>query len=428
MKRVIKILIIIIAIFSFIFINKVNAATNGTVTENVVNVREKDATDSKIVMYVYKNDKVEIIEKTGDWYKIKYKDKEGYVYSEYIKTEETETNGAENNYESETVNNTEVKLNISAGTNVKIIPNVISTDIFTTTKDTTGEIIEQLNGWTYINIEGINGWIRNEKITANEENQNENENVEENNNEENSNEEKSESKSLNKKAYVKHSSVNLRKEPSTDATVVEKLKLNTEVTIIEEVDSIWYKVKVGDKEGYISQDLLSSEKQKEDSTSRDGDTSSRETDNNKNTTTTENKKEETKTSTSSNSKTKGEEIVAYAKQYLGYSYVYGGSSPKTGFDCSGFTSYVYKHFGYSISRSASGQASDGVKVEKKDLQPGDLVIYKNNALTKIGHVGIYIGDNKMIHASEPGVGVIITDIDAKSHNYPKRYVMGRRII
>ena len=208
----------------------------------------------------------------------------------------------------------------------------------------------------------------------------------------------------------------------------EKLKLNTEVTIIEEVDSIWYKVKVGDKEGYISQDLLSSEKQKEDSTSRDGDTSSRETDNNKNTTTTENKKEETKTSTSSNSKTKGEEIVAYAKQYLGYSYVYGGSSPKTGFDCSGFTSYVYKHFGYSISRSASGQASDGVKVEKKDLQPGDLVIYKNNALTKIGHVGIYIGDNKMIHASEPGVGVIITDIDAKSHNYPKRYVMGRRII
>ena len=428
MKRVIKILIIIIAIFSFICINKVNAATNGTVTENVVNVREKDATDSKIVMYVYKNDKVEIIEKTGDWYKIKYKDKEGYVFSEYIKTEETETNGAENNDESETVNNTEVKLNISAGTNVKIIPNVISTDIFTTTKDTTGEIIEQLNGWTYINIEGINGWIRNEKITANEENQNENENVEDNNNEENSNEEKSESKSLNKKAYVKHSSVNLRKEPSTDATVVEKLKLNTEVTIIEEVDSIWYKVKVGDKEGYISQDLLSSEKQKEDSTSRDGDTSSRETDNNKNTTTTENKKEETKTSTSSNSKTKGEEIVAYAKQYLGYSYVYGGSSPKTGFDCSGFTSYVYKHFGYTISRSASGQASDGVKVEKKDLQPGDLVIYKNNALTKIGHVGIYIGDNKMIHASEPGVGVIITDIDAKSHNYPKRYVMGRRII
>ena len=57
-----------------------------------------------------------------------------------------------------------------------------------------------------------------------------------------------------------------------------------------------------------------------------------------------------------------------------------------------------------------------------------LVIYKGTSLKGIGHVGIYIGNNKMIHASEPGVGVIITDIDAKSHNYPKRYVMGRRIL
>ena len=69
-----------------------------------------------------------------------------------------------------------------------------------------------------------------------------------------------------------------------------------------------------------------------------------------------------------------------------------------------------------------------MKVSKENLQPGDLVIYKTTSLTKIGHVGIYIGDNKMIHASEPGVGVIITDIDSKAHNYPQRFVMGRRII
>ena len=131
---------------------------------------------------------------------------------------------------------------------------------------------------------------------------------------------------------------------------------------------------------------------------------------------------------SSSSNTKGEEIVAYAKSFLGKPYVYGGSSP-SGFDCSGFTSYVYKHFGYSLSRSASGQASNGTKVENmSDLKPGDLVIYKNHSLTKIGHVGIYIGDNKMIHASEPKTGVIITDIDSKAYKYPQRYVMGRRII
>ena len=79
-------------------------------------------------------------------------------------------------------------------------------------------------------------------------------------------------------------------------------------------------------------------------------------------------------------------------KYLGCDYVYGGSSPK-GFDCSGFTSYVYKKFGYNLSRSSGGQANDGTKVNKADLQPGDLVIYKNQSLTRIGHVGIYIGNN-----------------------------------
>ena len=141
-------------------------------------------------------------------------------------------------------------------------------------------------------------------------------------------------------------------------------------------------------------------------------------------------KENNNKSETSNNKTstnKTNEIVEYAMKYLGCDYVYGGSSP-SGFDCSGFTSYVYKKFGYNLSRSSGGQANDGTKVNKADLQPGDLVIYKNQSLTKIGHVGIYIGNNKMIHASEPGVGVKITDIDSKAHKYPQRFVMGRRII
>jgi len=62
------------------------------------------------------------------------------------------------------------------------------------------------------------------------------------------------------------------------------------------------------------------------------------------------------------------------------------------------------------------------------LQPGHLLIFKNQALTKIGHVGIYIGNNKMIHASEPGVGVVITELDARGYNYNKRYVTARRIV
>ena len=338
---------------------------------------------------------------------------------------------------------------LTVGTNVKITPNIASINIYTTTEDTSIDILEQINEWSYISVSNLKGWVRNDNI---EDNTNKEEaQTQETNSEEKTTVNIEKTSSDNKTAYVKYNNVNLRKEPSTNASVIEKLKMNTEVTIIEEVDSVWTKVKVGDNTGYISQDLLSSEKQKEENkeetstTSRDGDTTKRENETTKKDTTTENKKEtsskntnkekstttnvktETKTNTNTTSKTKGEEIVAYAMQFLGKPYVYGGSSPK-GFDCSGFTSYVYKHFGYTLSRAASGQASEGTKVAKKDLQPGDLVIYKNNALTKIGHVGIYIGDNKMIHASEPGVGVIITEIDAKSHNYPKRFVMGRRII
>ena len=66
--------------------------------------------------------------------------------------------------------------------------------------------------------------------------------------------------------------------------------------------------------------------------------------------------------------------------------------------------------------------------QKKQEIMGDLIIFKNQSLTAIGHVGIYIGDNKIIHASEPGVGVVITDMNASGYNYNKRYVTARRII
>ena len=429
MKKTLKLFIalfIILTLIVTVFCIKVNATTTGVVTEITVNVREKASIDSDVVMFVTQDDKVEILEKTGDWYKIKYNNKEGYVYSDFVKVDkEVKTTGNETtdqNLESEDEELTktiEAQLSLPKNTGIKIAPNIASNIIYTTTSDINIDVLEQINGWSYINVNNIRGWVRTNQIKEITDNVT---TLEENK------EEKTEPK--NEIAYVKYDNVNLRKEPSTDSSVVQKLKINTKVTIIEEVDSVWNKVKVDESTGYISKELLAKEKQEETkttttettTTSRDGESIQREEVKN---TTVSQEKEETASVTTP---TKGQEIVAYAKKYLGYDYVYGGSSPKTGFDCSGFTSYVYKNFGYSLSRSSVGQASNGVKVSKENLQPGDLVIYKNTSLTKIGHVGIYIGDNKMIHASEPGVGVIITDIDSKAHNYPQRFVMGRRII
>ena len=123
---------------------------------------------------------------------------------------------------------------------------------------------------------------------------------------------------------------------------------------------------------------------------------------------------------------KGQEIANYALQFVGYPYVYGGSSPK-GFDCSGLTSYVYAQYGYSINRTASNQLSNGVSVEKSQLQPGDLVFFRQNGSTKAAsHVGIYIGNNQYVHASTPGVGVIISDLN--DPYISSGYVGARRIV
>lgn len=123
---------------------------------------------------------------------------------------------------------------------------------------------------------------------------------------------------------------------------------------------------------------------------------------------------------------KGQEIADFALQFVGYPYVYGGSSPK-GFDCSGLTSYVYSQFGYSINRTASNQLSNGYAVEKSDLQPGDLVMFRQNGSTKpASHVGIYIGNNQYVHASTPGVGVIISDLN--DPYISAGYVGARRIV
>ncbi len=111
------------------------------------------------------------------------------------------------------------------------------------------------------------------------------------------------------------------------------------------------------------------------------------------------------------SKDKGAEIVAVAVQYLGYPYVYGGSSPGTGFDCSGFAQYVYAQAGISLPRTAAEQAFAGPAVARSDLQPGDLITFAGTYGAGISHVGIYVGDGQMIHASTPGRGVCYDAID-----------------
>lgn len=99
-------------------------------------------------------------------------------------------------------------------------------------------------------------------------------------------------------------------------------------------------------------------------------------------------------------------VVAYAKQFLGNPYVYGGTSLTDGADCSGFTQAVYAHFGISTGRSSRDQAARGKEIAVSEAQPGDLLFYASGSY--INHVAMYIGGGQVIHASNPKTGICIS--------------------
>ncbi len=101
-------------------------------------------------------------------------------------------------------------------------------------------------------------------------------------------------------------------------------------------------------------------------------------------------------------------IVAYALQFEGNPYVHAGRSLITGTDCSGFTHLVYENFGYTLSYTPAGQSEQGHRIELSELQPGDLLFYSNN-IKYLGHVAMYIGNGKIIHAASETYGICIWD-------------------
>ena len=123
--------------------------------------------------------------------------------------------------------------------------------------------------------------------------------------------------------------------------------------------------------------------------------------------------------------TAGDGLVQTAMLYKGYAYTWGGISPLTGFDCSGLVNYVCSQHGISLHRVAQDIYSyDGVSVGWNDLQPGDILCFGYGPYS-VGHVGIYIGDGQMIHASTYTTGVIVSDLGGY---YSNSFVGAKRVV
>ena len=486
--------IIILAITSLIMYSTiVEAATTVTVTADTLNLREKASTSSKIVATLSKGVKCDFIEESGDWYKVQYKTYTGYVSKEYVKKNEdtTQNNANENDNTEDTKNDNQKDTNtnvgnentlttgkISSKTDVKIVPLVYSSKIDELSQNANVSILTEINGWSYIQTNTITGWIRSDVIinrtTTSDSGDMENTKVNNSlaNNDDSAIDSDAEATNGDNKTetsdnattvdnqpttytektmYINESSVNLRKEPSTSSKIIMVVGLNQKLTVIGE-EGDWYKVKTSEGNAYVSKKLLSS---KQTTTSRGGsitEHTSTTTTNNVDkttsvasnatstpltTTTVEQSNAKSSSTQTSSSITKGQEVVEYAKQFLGVPYVYGGAS-KSGFDCSGFTMYVYKKFGISMRHGAQAQAKLGtaVKADKKsatslkqNLQPGDLVFFLDyETMDEIGHCGIYIGDGKFIHASSGSGYCVKINSLLPGEYYNTRYCAARRVL
>lgn len=181
--------------------------------------------------------------------------------------------------------------------------------------------------------------------------------------------------------YVTASSLNIRKKASTSGTKVGSYKKGTAITCYGN-KSGWTTVKYSGSYRYVSSAYLSASKP--------------------------------------SSVSKGQQVANYAKQFIGNPYVWGGESLTKGADCSGFTMKVYQHFGYYLPHSSISQRSYGTSVSWSNKQVGDLICY--NAINGIGHVGIYIGNNQVVHAGSTATGIHISTANYRSVNCVRRIV------
>ena len=182
--------------------------------------------------------------------------------------------------------------------------------------------------------------------------------------------------------------VNLRSKPDTSSDVLGRY--SDETMIVIGINDGWYKVSHDGKTGYVRSDFM-------EITSGYRASSASST---------------TSARASTANASVGQQIVDYALGYIGSPYRYGGSSPD-GFDCSGFVSYVYKNFGYTLTRSSAGMFRDnGVTVSKSELIAGDLLFFSSNGGRSVTHVGIYIGDDEFVHSSTSSTGVLISRLDS----------------
>ena len=361
-------------------VSHVDAATDmRTVTASSLNFRSGPSTSHSIIGSLQKGQQVEYISESGSWAKVKYNGVTGYVHGDYL-TKSTSTGISTSQGTTQYVNST-------SGLNVRSGAGTTYSKLGTLEYKEKVTVLSTSNGWAKINYNGQTGYVSSSYLQTT---------VPGGTTSENNN-----SSTTTTVKYVNATSgLNVRSGAGTSYSKIGSLDYKEKVTVLS-ISNGWAKINYKGQAGYVSSSYLQS-------TVPSGSTSN---------------------SGSNNSvSASASSVIAYAKTLLGKPYVWGAQGPNS-FDCSGFTYYVFKNkAGIILPRTSSAQSKYGTYVSRNNLRAGDLVFFDTNGANngQVSHVGLYIGNGQMIHASYSQKKIVIDNFN--SSYFKRTFVNGRRVL
>lgn len=318
-----------------------------TQVEDYVNVRSIPSTDGEIVGKIFNNCAATIISEEGEWYQIESGNVKGYINSSYFVTgDEAKAAAIACGYVNARVTTETLNVRDSQSTDGRVLTQLPEGGVF--------DVVEYGDGWVYLNVdEDIQGWVSMEFVDI--------------------------TVDFNTALTLEEEQAKIEEErrlaeeaAAAEARAAEARAAAEAAARAEEAARAEAAAKA--QESYVEQP------QKTYQTTYDTSTAQAERD----------------------------AVVAYALQFVGNPYEYGGSSLTNGTDCSGFTMSVYANFGYGLPHQSGSQSACGTEVSINDLRPGDLLFYTNGG-SSIGHVALYIGGGQVVHASTPSTGIKVSD-------------------
>ena len=333
--------------------------------DDYVNVRKKPNVESKIVGKIYDGCAATIISTEGEWYKIESGNVKGYIKAEYFLTgKEGRKAAIKEGYVVGTVNTETLNVRETQSTESTILTQIPEGGEY--------DVIKYGDGWVKVNIDGdVQGWVSQEFMDI-------------------------------------------------------SVDYDTALTLKEEKKMLEEKERREREAAEAEERMRQAEAEEESRRAAEQEAANSYNDNSYNDNSYSNYEEPTEAPTqapsydSSSSSATRDAVVAYASQFIGNPYVYGGTSLTNGTDCSGFTMGVYAKFGYSLPHSSAAQSGYGSSVSLDSLLPGDLLFYSNGG--GIGHVAIYMGGGQIVHASTERTGITV------SNAFYRTPVCARRLI